>query len=224
MELEFKKGPGGSFGYYINGAIQWATGRDYAKYPRMFHKVYQKMFPDNKAPEEWNNILVIGGGDFQLISECTFLSYDNRITIVDPSISEYFAKFKPHHGKALNQYKRQYEALTTKAFLTIVEKDIQTFLSELQDGHETYDLIVCDLTDDLGYDPHNVYSTQVYENLLRPGGTMIGYGGLFSKQFFEEFPLLLMNPAEVHVLSERFESWNGDTGIFYGITKAGLIE
>lgn len=224
MELEFKKGPGGSFGYYIDGLIQWATGRDYFKYPRMFHKVYQRMFPDNKAPEEWNNILVIGGGDFQLISECTFLSYDNRITIVDPGITDYFTKFKPHSTSAANQYKKQYAAMTGKAFLNIVEKDIQTFLAEHNEQSDTYDLIVCDLIDDLALDPTNIYSTQVYEKLLRPGGIMIGYGGLSTKSFFEEFPLLTMDITELHVIAEKFQSWNSDTGVFYGLAKAGLSE
>lgn len=215
MELSFSKCKKSSYGYYIDGQIQWASGRDYFKYTSIFNRVYIKMFPENKAPKEWNNILVIGGGDFQLIGDCNFLSYDNRITVVDPSVTEYFNKLEDIKNKVKVVYKSQRSAYENKAFLNIVEMPIQQFINETE---ETFDLIVVDLTDELAADVNNEYMSQVFDKLLRPHGTMIGYGGLDYNQFITECPLVLFEVEELHISREWFESWD-DEGVFYGVRK-----
>lgn len=217
MKQEFKKESRVS-GFYINDSIQWATGKDYFKYANAFNRTYIKMFPENKSPKEWCNILVIGGGDFQLIADSNFLSYDNRITIVDPNISNYFEELEKQKAKFPVQYKSQMHAYKNKAFLRVFEKTIQEFVEE---ADETYDLIVIDLVDELAADVDNIYMSKVFDKLLRPHGTLIGYGGLDYNQFLQESPILLFEVEEVHISKEWFPTWN-DFGVFYGVRKCNV--
>ena len=71
---------------YYNGSIQWVSGIEYKKYCSQFDSVFRKMFPPNKVIYDFKNILVVGGGDMQLLSNTIMLSAENLTTVVDPNV------------------------------------------------------------------------------------------------------------------------------------------
>ena len=197
------------------GAIQWSASREYYTYSLMFQRVFNSMFPPGKAPQEFLNILVVGGGDFQLLSSKTFLSNENRITLVDPGVSKYFELLEENKDNIPERiYSEQKHCYENKSFLNINEVKIQDFLKE---NTQTFDLIVVDLIDDLAADPYNEYASGLY-NILRPEGIMIGYGGLSYIDFIMNGSIVSLDWDDVIINKRYFKSWK-DYGIFYGCRK-----
>lgn len=181
----------------------------------MFQRVFNSMFPPGKAPQEFLNILVVGGGDFQLLSSKTFLSNENRITLVDPGVSKYFELLEENKDNIPERiYSEQKHCYENKSFLNINEVKIQDFLKE---NTQTFDLIVVDLIDDLAADPYNEYASGLY-NILRPEGIMIGYGGLSYIDFIMNGSIVSLDWDDVIINKRYFKSWK-DYGIFYGCRK-----
>lgn len=202
-------------GFYIDGSIQWSASREYYTYSLMFQRVFNSMFPPGKAHQEFLNILVVGGGDFQLLSSKTFLSNENRITLVDPGVSKYFELLEENKDNIPERiYSEQKHCYENKSFLNINEVKIQDFLKE---NTQTFDLIVVDLIDDLAADPYNEYASGLY-NILRPEGVMIGYGGLSYIDFIMNGSIVSLDWDDVIINKRYFKSWK-DYGIFYGCRK-----
>lgn len=202
-------------GFYIDGSIQWSASREYYTYSLMFQRVFNSMFPPGKAPQEFLNILVVGGGDFQLLSSKTFLSNENRITLVDPGVSKYFELLEENKDNIPERiYSEQKHCYENKSFLNINEVKIQDFLKE---NTQTFDLIVVDLIDDLAADPYNEYASGLY-NILRPESIMIGYGGLSYIDFIMNGSIVSLDWDDVIINKRYFKSWK-DYGIFYGCRK-----
>lgn len=202
-------------GFYIDGAIQWSASKEYYTYSLIFQRIFNSMFPPGKAPQEFLNILVVGGGDFQLISGKTFLSNENRITLVDPGVTEYFKLLEENKDNIPERiYEEQKHCYESKSFLNIYEKTIQEFL---KDNTQTFDVIVVDLIDELAADPYNEYASGLY-NILRPEGIMIGYGGLSYTDFVVNGSILPLEWNDVVIHKKYFKSWK-DNGVFYGLRK-----
>ena len=219
MSAEFKKMPDGrNVGYYIDGAIQWASGNDYQKYVLHFDNVHRALYPPNKVNYVFNNILIVGGGDMQLKSAAAFLARECRTTLVDPFVHGYqelLVNNKAIIPRAL--YSSQRRTYLQTSFLEMRDETIQEYLDSLPEEHKGFDMIVCDLTDELALDANNEISGRLY-GLLRSGGVMIGYGGLSYSDFMQNSILPLMDNVNFVIESRRYATWNDD-GIVYGLIK-----
>ena len=223
FNMEFKRTPSGAYGYFINDEVQWVSGRDYYRYGSAFNHLYLRMFPDNKYPKAWKNILVIGGGDFQLISESNFLVHDSPITVVDPNVTAYFELAKIYKEKFKTVFNRQYASYTRKSFLNVIERPIQEYVERFNKKRASskFDLIVLDLTDDISVDENNTFMSKIFYDMLRPNGLIVGYGGTDLTKFMSESPIPLFDIEDFHVFKEYFPSWD-DYGVFYGARKCNI--
>ena len=215
MNLEFVKKKAG-VEYIIDGAVQWSSGEDYFRYNTCINRAYGKLFPENKISKDWKNVLIVGGGDYQILSSQLFVSSSSRITLVDPMAHIYIEKLienkdiiPPH------LFRSQMLAYREKDFLSIYDQDILTFLSQ---NNETYDFIVCDLTDELAIDVENHVTSSIYSR-LRNHGHMIGYGGLSLEAFMRDSIIPYLDLDEFAIFQQWFPSWN-DYGVFYGLQKS----
>lgn len=219
MEAYFKRlSDNKNIGYYIDDDIQWASGNDYLKYCLHFDSVFRNLYPQNKTNYTFNNILIVGGGDMQLKSNTMMLREDCLTTLVDPFVHEY-QRILVNNEKIIPKkiYFNQRRAYNDASFFNIEAITIQEYLSLLPENHTGFDLIVCDLTDELAVDINNEITSLLYDKLRR-GGVMIGYGGLSYSKFMENSILPIM-PNSTFIAEERYyQTWN-DCGVVYGLIK-----
>ena len=211
----------GLYNYEIDGVIQWSSGKDYVKYCNQFDNVIQKMFPVGKTLKNaFKRILVIGGGDMQLMSSTVLLrSNDCIIDLVDPLVHEYQKLLEDNKDNiSYYVYSSQREPYVMPKFTTFHDKTIQDFLSDELNKDLTYDLIIVDLVDELAVDEENIYSSQIWDR-LRHGGIILGYGGTNMTKFLTESNFLAYEDVSSLIVDKKYyKSWNDDC-IVYGISK-----
>ena len=218
MKAEYKDDSNAP-GYYINGDIQWHNGKDYMRYCHHFDNIFSGLYPPNKINTQFRHILIIGGGDMQLLSNTTMLSSDCRTKLVDPMVHEYQKMLIENKDKISKHiFKSQRFAYTETAFMEFIPTTIQEFLDDEKYSEDTFDLIVCDLIDGLAVDADNEYTSRVWDR-LRPGGIMIGYGGATIKNFLENSIVPLLDVSQFSIEQRDYQSWGPDTGVVYGAIK-----
>lgn len=220
--LDFKKDEStGHYNYEIDGVIQWSSGKDYSRYCNQFDNVIQKMFPAGKTlKNSFKRILVVGGGDMQLMGSTVLLqSNDCIIDLVDPMVHKYQELLDNNKDNiSYYIYNSQKEPYIMPKFTTFYDVTIQDFLKDPSCKDFTYDLIIIDLVDELAVDENNIYSSQVWDR-LRHGGIILGYGGTNINDFLIGSNFLIYEDLSSVIIDRKYyKSWNDDC-IVYGISK-----
>lgn len=205
-------------GYFIDDDMQWHNGKDYDGYCFHFDNVMSKLFYPNKFIPNFRNILIIGGGDLQLLSNTRMLSEDGVKFLVDPCVHSYQELLEASKDKISSYiYNKQRECYLNPSFTEYIPVTIQEFIADDKYKEFTYDLIVCDLTDNLATDENNEYIPEVW-NRLRSGGVMIGYGGDSMLDFILNSSVLLYGNSNIILEEREYKSWKSK-GVVYGIIK-----
>lgn len=220
MQAEFKE-LNGIPGYYIDDDIQWHNGKDYNRYCNHFDNVFSSLFPPNKVNNEFRHILVVGGGDMQLMANTTMLAGHCRTKLVDPMVHTYQEMLlanKDNISKYI--FNSQRFAYLETSFTEFIPTTIQEFLENGKFKDETFDFIVMDLIDGLAVDEDNEFTSKVWDR-LRPGGFMIGYGGYSLQGFLNSSIIPMLNISNIVVEERKYSSWGEDknTGVVYGVIK-----
>lgn len=183
--------------------------KSYAEY----FNIFRILFDTNN----YTNLLMIGGGDFQLASYIgLYAPLGATITIVDPVIHDYscFTKYyledidqiqlqdSINHENVIYKYKEQ---VFSKAYPSI--------------KNNTYETIVIDCSEEINPNTNEIYKSkkfirQLY-SLLITGGSLYIYippAAIFMKEYLENYFKL------VDSQSKFIEAW-GETATFYQFIK-----